>query len=174
MRLFRVRWMSHNTSRLKIFYGTLSHKSHATQSESMLGMFLPSTNSVVKRKIVVLGHSGRDSTRQSHKLVQQLHYVVPESATAYHLSSKCRPLQKGFVLTDVEASPITSRSRNITLDPGTRIETHLTHNLLKCRRVGDERLTFVEFEYARDRFRYKHEQYSEIIRGIFDKVSCSQ
>lgn len=92
--------------------------------------------------------SRKDSAKKSligRVMMQQLHYLIPSTATAFHLLSpgypikhhlsanndscisaltrnKCAPLLPEAVLVDVEPSPQGSRSRSHSVDPGTRVE----------------------------------------------------
>ncbi len=57
---------------------------------------------------------------------------------------------------------------------GTRVESHLVYNLLSCRRIGDERLTFAEFSSSERKFMHQEEQYSGVVGDLFNKVSCAE
>jgi hypothetical protein len=132
----RLRWMSHNTSRLKLFYGSLQL--------SLIDYFF--SRSSPARTVLVLGN-GRDRDL-TMSFMAKLHYLVPESVTAFHLSRACMPLLPGAVLVDLEPSPPDSRSRNHTLDPGTPMECSGTDTNFAYRRLGDARLSFVGLNLA--------------------------
>lgn len=83
----------------------------------------------------------------SRNYMQRLHYIVPKSATQYHLKeSATTVIPEGYVL-GMESSPFDSRSRLESMyDPGTRIETN-ANGTIEYRRIGDKRLSFVQCYY---------------------------
>lgn len=95
-------------------------------------------------KVLVLGSTA------AQKLMKQLHFMVPESALAYHYHANCKPLLMGGQLVDVEPSPASSKARNLPKDPGTRLETN-RHGDVLLRRIGDPRLTFCQMDCSRAR-----------------------
>jgi hypothetical protein len=130
---YRLRWMSHSTSRLRVFYGGLDANLFAR-------WFAPTQ---CARTVLVLA-SNTASRSLTQSFFARLHYLVPESATSYHLrGATVPPLLSHGTLIDIEPSPRDSRSRNHTLDPGTLVEGSITNPTFTYRRLGDQRLTFV-------------------------------
>ena len=135
MGTFRLRWMAHNASRLKLFYGSVKSK--------FSDFFI---HAVYPRNVVfILGeaHNNVGMNGVTKDFMEKIHYIIPESATCSHLSSSMRPLLRKGILLDVEPSPVNSRSRNLPRDPGTRVECSITDTSFKFRRVGDNRLAMI-------------------------------
>lgn len=89
------------------------------------------------------------------KFFQQLHFIVPTTATRFHLQlpqqfpSNPKSNRAGTIfpygqLLNIEGSPQKSRSRSLPIDPGTRLEMTSDGDLY--RRIGDMRLTFIQCE----------------------------
>jgi hypothetical protein len=130
---YRLRWMSHSTSRLRVFYGGLDANLFAR-------WFAPMQ---CARTVLVLA-SNTAPRGLTQAFFARLHYLVPESATSYHLrGTTVPPLLTHGALIDIEPSPRDSRSRNHTLDPGTLVEASTTTPTFTYRRLGDQRLVFV-------------------------------
>jgi hypothetical protein len=130
---YRLRWMSHSTSRLRIFYGGLDTNLFAR-------WFAPTQ--CTRTVLVLASNTAPRSLTQA--FFARLHYLVPESATGYHLrGTTVPPLLSHGTLIDIEPSPRDSRSRNHTLDPGTLVEASITNPTFTYRRLGDQRLVFV-------------------------------
>lgn len=130
----RMRWMSHNTSRLKLYYGGLE----LSVLERWFGRTHPA------RTVLVLGAAQTHGGSLTQHFLAKMHYLVPESATAFHLARpSAKPLLAQGLLVDIEPSPRDSRSRNHALDPGTLVEASTTDPTFVYRRVGDTRLTFI-------------------------------
>eukprot|EP01039_Chlorochromonas_danica_P009583 gene9582-10590_t len=149
MSMYRLRWHSHNTSRVKLFYGKINHIQTTSNNELLFNFLAWSANgerSRTIRKIIVVGADC------AVNFMKQLHFVVPETATAFHYDRRCVPLLPHGRLIDVESSPAKSKSRKLPQDPGTRVETNRTHDMY-IRRIGDERLTFCQADYG-ERFNY--------------------
>lgn len=137
---YRLRWMSHNTSRLRLFYGNIDE----IQIPISTYLFDPyiSIESYIKNIIFIFNCT--DHLDINKMFMTQLHYVIPETATAYHLNKNCKPLFKNGKLINIESSPTSSRSRKHCKDPGTRVESI---NDCFYRRIGDSRLTFISLDY---------------------------
>lgn len=114
-------------------------------------------------KILVVGAAS------AIKLLKQLHFLVPETATAYHYDLNCRPLLPSGVLVDIEPSPVKSNSRRLSQDPGTRVETNRQKDML-IRRLGDRRLTFVQAEYGAIGFDYA--TWAALTPGVSPNFCC--
>lgn len=134
---------------------------------------IPSQTSIIFNKILILSpninitNSKLSNEYVSKRFMRQLHYMIPESATQFHMQRYCLPLLPQGKLFDIESSPANSRSRKLWTDPGTRIESngitrtnrffqlsntsHTPHTSLNhkdellYRRIGDPRLTFLQF-----------------------------
>lgn len=147
--IYRLRWMSHHASKLKLFYG-------ATKMEEVISLraILGITVRTLPQSIVVVGDT--DGSCTTHTTMRLLHYVVPESATRYHLSRECKPYLPEAMLLDIEPSPANSRSRNLSRDPGTLVEGSMVDTMFKYRRVGDPRLTFLGVDVC-TATKYRHE-----------------
>lgn len=127
---------------MKLFYGSLN---------PILTPVVPKNESLngIKKVIIIMGSNGNNITK---RIMKQLHYLIPESATIFHHSSKCKPLLKSGILLDVSPSPVNSRSRNIYPDPGTRVESDHSY-VFNFQRIGDQRLTFLQVDYYDDSYR---------------------
>jgi hypothetical protein len=144
----RIRALAHITSRIRLHYGSL----RAPPAETLLGTLkrLGGTcDSPLPRNVVVcFGKTGENSGKDIHTA---LHFVVPSSATAYHVDrSQWRPVLRGGVVTRLEASPAAARgAQRASLDPGTLIEEAPISNdfIFRVRRIGDDRLTWVHFNH---------------------------
>lgn len=107
-----------------------------------------------KNLIVIVGMTDQLVSQQLHA---QLHFIVPESATLSHHSSKYDHLLRSDSpqshTTRQEPSPFLSRTRRLTPDPGTIVETVVSVDCRRqftIRRIGDQRMTFVQFTRTRD------------------------
>jgi hypothetical protein len=90
----RLRWNSHTTSRLRLFYGRFE-EAIPSYLEYLLSPIrgargLPARSPPIQHTILVLGKD--NGSQLVSRFMQQLHYLVPESATAFHLDRHCRPL----------------------------------------------------------------------------------
>lgn len=145
--LYRLRWIAHNTSRLKLYYGSIPAEVEVGFVQSL---FSPRVAKLqLRRTVTVLGHTGAQFGTKH--FMRKLHYLVPESATSFHSTRACRPLLEKGMLLDVEPSPIDSRSRNLPCDPGTRVEGSSTDPGFVFRRIGDTRLTFLSMDFDTNR-----------------------
>ena len=129
---YRLRWMSHNTSRLKLYYGSIK--------PSFLSYLASTMSSTPNRTVLVLG---QNETSRIKSFMSRLHFLIPESATQFHNSWRYTPILKPGFLTEVEPSPRNSRSRNHQMDPGTLLECSCNNTSFTYRRIGDHRLTFI-------------------------------
>lgn len=154
---YRLRWMSHNASRLKLFYGSIPGP-YSMQLGSVLHWLrkgiIASTNSRSSMGRRPYGTAAIQNIISvislcppwlSKRMMRQMHYLIPTTATSYHRSGYCQPLLTKGVLVEVEPSPLDSRSRFHDIDPGTRVECS-ADGLEMIRRIGDERLTFVQLQ----------------------------
>lgn len=141
--LYRLRWIAHNTSRLKLYYGSVPEEINVGFVRSLFAQH--AVRPQLHRTITVIGQSG--ASLSTKLFMRKLHYLVPESATSFHNARACKPLLDTGMLIDVEPSPIDSRSRNLPRDPGTRIECSSTDQWFTYRRLGDARLTFLSMEF---------------------------
>lgn len=132
MNMNKLQWMAHNTSRLKLFYGSLDDQHHSSSSSSCTSRnrsnsifdYLfnnnhdpPKYNNNINKFYIIINCT--DQTIFNKTFMSKLHYVVPESATSYHFRSKdCVPLLHNSRLTHTEPSPTDSRSRRHLNDPG--------------------------------------------------------
>ena len=132
MNMNKLQWMAHNTSRLKLFYGSLDDQHHSStsssctsrnRSNSILDYLFnnnhdpPKYNNNINKFYIIINCT--DQTIFNKTFMSKLHYVVPESATSYHFRSKdCVPLLHNSRLTHTEPSPTDSRSRRHLNDPG--------------------------------------------------------
>lgn len=129
---------------MKLFYGKINHIQTNSNNELLFNFLSWGINherSRIIRKIMVVGADCAVS------FMKQLHFVVPETATAFHYDRGCVPLLPQGRLIEVESSPPKSKSRKLPQDPGTRVETNRTHDMY-IRRIGDERLTFCQVDYG--------------------------
>lgn len=110
------------------------HSLYRTTTDATLH---PSTISVI----------GLSTEMIARKFMQKLHYVIPSTATKYHLLEQAITiLPDGYVL-GMESSPHNSRTRlESHFDPGTRIETN-AKGTVEYRRIGDETFSFVQCYY---------------------------
>lgn len=134
----RMRWLTHHTSRLKLHYGGLNLTS-PTFLQRILARSATELE-MVQHLVVLIGDD--ESVR---RMMRTMHFIVPESATAYHNTADCSPLLPELFLTDVEPSPEKCRSRVHIKDPGTRIERSVD-GTVSIRRIGDRRMTFLGVE----------------------------
>jgi hypothetical protein len=173
-----------NTSTLKTFYNALTENLSFTRMTSLISTSnaqdykYPSTainptqqapfssSQPIRHVIVIISCAVRPIIAK--QIMRQLHFMIPTSATKYHLQSQCKPLFKGGILYEVEPSPSKSRSRNLRPDPGTRVE--ITWAGQQYRRIGDDRLTFIQLEQdiLLDVARWKG---SELKLFLLEKVS---
>lgn len=139
MNMNKLQWMAHNTSRLKLFYGSLDDQHHTSSSSytsrntrsSSYSIFdylfnnnnfnhdpSPKYNNHINKFYIIINCT--DQTIFNKTFMSKLHYVVPESATSYHFRSRedCVPLLYNSRLTHTEPSPPDSRSRRHLHDPG--------------------------------------------------------
>ncbi len=196
MIFLRLRWYSHNFSRLKNFYGNVvncSTSSFLIQSDmdcpissTLYAMDIKtstsSTGSYVNSMLYKVGGAIYNSVRcavnfgatagaagapsggnnensvnvviiiglpgqqLSSIIMQQLHYIVPTSATKFHHDRCCRPLLPNGRRLAREESPYDSRTRRThIIDPGTLFECSHDCNIF-FKRIGDPRLTFLQFD----------------------------
>jgi len=130
MNMNKLQWMAHNTSRLKLFYGSLDDRHHLDSKHgryrsSILGYLLNGSSSTplkydnrINKFFVIINCT--DQTIFNKTFMSKLHYIVPESATSFHFKTKdCVPLLENSRLTHTEPSPADSRSRRHLNDPGT-------------------------------------------------------
>lgn len=162
---YRLRWTAHNSSRMKFFYGTLAPSSPSfSQWLSSIWSRIdvswrsfnghneaqPFTRSVVRTDIeAIIPIISCCNDQLSKRLMRQLHFMIPASATRFHLPHyNCATLVKSATLIDVEESPKESRTRRaqhlFEEDAGTRVE--LSRLSQQYRRIGDNRLTFVQIQ----------------------------
>ena len=170
----RLRWMAHNTSRLRLYYGSMAEDYESAPTNFLSFLFSSARNTNIQRTILIVGASGQRTSEHTptKRFMQQLHFIVPESSTQYHLLKTCKPLLARGMLFDVEPSPPKSRSRNHHIDPGTRIECCTEDLRFLYRRIGDPRLTFIGMDFdvdapASDGFRLDH------FYTLTDKVSLA-
>ena len=147
----RIRSLAHNTSRLRLYYGSVRAPPPDTFLSTLkrLGAASEATLPPLPRNIVIcFGKTGENSGKEIHAA---LHFVVPSSALAYHLDrSQWRPVLRGGVVTRLEPSPAAARGVPRTaVDPGTLIEeAPIAHDFIfRVRRIGDDRLTWVHFNH---------------------------
>lgn len=134
--IYRLRWMSHHSSKLKLFYGA----ARIDESGPLLSLLRGESHTLAKAILIVGDIDGQHNTQW---FTRQLHYVIPESATKFHINRECKPYLADAMVLDVEPSPSNSRSRNLSRDPGTMVEGSIVDMNFKYRRVGDTRLTFL-------------------------------
>lgn len=134
MNMHKLQSMSHNTSRLKLFYGSLDDNSNSNSNSSnglsknkrsgrsiMDFLFRNDNNKTYNNNInkfcIIINCT--DQTIYGKTFMSKLHYIVPESATSYHFKTKeCIPLLPNSRLIHLEPSPPDSRSRRHLYDPG--------------------------------------------------------
>jgi hypothetical protein len=148
--IYRLRWFTHNTSRLRLFYGTLlPGREDPEHSSSIVRRLLQTLDKkdTCARTIYITSSSDNCFNASTAQFMRNIHYVVPESATEHHLSAPFAPFLPGGMRLDVEASPPNSRSRNHARDPGTSVECDASDYTFKYRRIGDNRLTFLSFDF---------------------------
>ena len=92
-----------------------------------------------QKTIMILG---LDQQNIAQRFLQQLHFIIPSSATSFHFSPLCQPILPKGKLLDVESSPCQSRSRYTGRDAGTRLECSSDYKF-QYRRIGDLRLSFL-------------------------------
>jgi hypothetical protein len=106
-----------------------------------------------KDLVLMIGRTGQNSAHDVHS---SLHYMVPDSATAYHLRPDCKSIMKGGRIIRTDPSP-RAQNRHYA-DPGTLIEQapiKYENNfnpdtdgfVFRIRRIGDDRLSFVQFNH---------------------------
>ena len=164
--IYRLRWIAHSTSRLKLYYGSIPAE---VEVGFVRSWFFPRVaNPQFRRTVTVLGHTGAQFGTKH--FMRKLHYLVPESATSFHSTRACRPLLENGMLLDVEPSPIDSRSRNLPCDPGTRVEGSSTDPGFVFRRIGDTRLTFLSMDFDTNSARWEVPYYH--FYRITNQVRC--
>lgn len=147
-----------------LFYGKVAQLVTAPSDvDKVLGkmsqLFLNTKTEQTVNKVAIIG--GKDAV----KFIHQLHFVIPPSATSYHLSKQCTTLLPHGKLVDVETSPQRSKSRRLPKDPGTRVETNAQGDML-FRRVGDERLTFFQVDYGTPHARFNYISWVSLCQGV--------
>ena len=189
--LVRIRAIANTTSRLRLYYGTiidtLNQKKHIAGGvfDSVFQRNLRISSSQRRDLVLMIGRTGQICGRDVHN---SMHFMVPESATEYHLLSECKPIMKGGRIIRTEPSPKDSRSYKTYPDPGTLVEQapikydsySSTTNpptedyVFRIRRIGGERLSFVQFNHdpALDG-NEDDQQVHSLISNILDRVSTS-
>lgn len=164
--IYRLRWMSHHYSKLKLFYGAARFE----DPSSFHALFRWKSHPVANAIVIV---SGTESPQLMEGFLNQLHFVIPESATEYHLSRECKPYLAEAMVLNVEPSPRNSRSRRLYRDPGTLVECSILDLNFKYRRIGDPRLTFLGVDLPTARTApYNQEPNYPLFYQLTAHVSC--
>lgn len=126
---------------------------------------------------------GEKSGREVH---ESMHFMCPDSATRYHLSTEFKPIMNGGKITRKEPAPGGSRKNKNSIDPGTLIEqipikydnynsatmSSTDKYVFRIRRIGDERLSFVHFNHNPDLDgNATDKEFYHLISNILDRVS---
>lgn len=135
--------------------------------------------------VLMIGRTGQMCGRDVHN---SMHFLIPESATEYHLLPECKPIIKGGRVIRTEPSPKDSRSYKTFPDPGTLVEqapikydnyssatnSPVEDYVFRIRRIGDERMSFVQFNHdtALDG-NEDDQQVHSLISNILDRVSTT-
>jgi hypothetical protein len=182
----RIRWIAHNTSRLKLAYGVLRTAAREKSSLSQMlscgiGDYLSSSSQRHRYIISIIGKAPLTEAQSiSHGILNTLHSLIPTSATRFHNSSECVPLLRGGYIDRYEPSPFGSKTSQLYPDPGTIVESshygiasHQADCKLFLRRVGDRRMTFIQFDHEtavgrEEQFRSLCE-YADVFHRIVDK-----
>jgi hypothetical protein len=191
--IIRIRSIANTTSRLRLYYGTIAD----TYQQRMIGAALYGglletvfqrniglQHKIPKRDLVVMiGRTGQQCGRDIHN---SMHFLIPESATDHHLLPDCKPILKGGRIVRTEASPRNSRGAKSYPDPGTLVEqapieydnrnsaksSLIEDYVFRIRRIGDERLSFVQFNHDPAQSGSEDDQeVHSLISNILDRVS---
>jgi hypothetical protein len=130
----------------------------------------------------MIGRTGEKSGREVH---ESMHFMCPDSATRYHLSTESKPIMHGGKITRNEPAPRSSRKNKNGPDPGTLIEQipikYDNYNsaliqksdkyVFRIRRIGDERLSFVHFNHNPELDKNETDkEFYHLISNILDRV----
>jgi hypothetical protein len=100
-------------------------------------------NNIISKLVILIGLPDQSLISTVTSL---LHFIVPTTATRYHLDKHFKPLLPNGRILAREDSPCGSRTRNSgSVDPGTIFECSEDLNMF-FRRIGDSRLTFIQFD----------------------------
>lgn len=130
----------------------------------------------------MIGRTGQHCSRDVHN---SMHFMVPESATDHHLLPECKPVMKGARIIRTEASPKESRNYKSYPDPGTLVEQapikyfhdkginyDVEDYVFRIRRIGDERLSFIQFNHDPSvTDNEDDQQVHSLLSNILDRVS---
>lgn len=189
----RIRSIANTTSRLRLYYGTIVDINHQRMIgtalyggllESLFHMNIGLQPKTPKRDLVVMiGRTGQQCGRDIHN---SMHFLIPESATDHHLLPECKSILKGGRIVRTEASPKNSRGARSHPDPGTLVEqapikydnrnsvksSLMEDYVFRIRRIGDERLSFVQFNHDPALSGNEDDQQvHSLISNLLDRVS---